>query len=503
MECIVRIDTAMNRHRDIGLRDIDHRRRLLIFVGVLFALVIDAVNANFLVILLQGRQIFARLGKFTFLHALADVPVDESPLGVHQVELVIESGPGFGDGRGVAQHTDGTLNLGQITPRNHGGRLVVDADLEPSGTPIDKLDGPLGLDGGDGSIDVLGDDISTKEETTCHVLSVTRITFHHLIGGFEASVGNFSNGKLLMVSFLRGNNGRVGGQWEVNSRIRNQVSLELGQIHIQSSVEAQGSRDGGDDLPDETIEVGVGWSLNVEVPPADVVDGFVVDHEGAVGVLQGSVSGQNRVVGLNHRRRHLWRRVDGEFQLGFLAVIDGKPLHEKRGESGAGSSTERVEDEESLKSGALVGGFADAIEDDVDELFADGVMTAGVIVRSVFFASDQLFGMEELAVSSSSDFIDDGGFQVDENSARNVLPGASLAEEGVEGIVSTADGFVRWHLAIGLNSVLEAVELPAGIAHLDSGLSDMNGNDLSHDDGFGIRKLDSREPVMRAKECNF
>ena len=35
--------------------------------------------------------------------------------------------------------------------------------------------------------------------------------------------------------------------------------------------------------------------------------------------------------------------------------------------------------------------------------------------------------------------------------------------------------------------MLEAVELPAGIAHLDSGLSDMNGNDLSHDDGFGIR----------------
>ena len=50
--------------------------------------------------------------------------------------------------------------------------------LEPGGTPIDELDGPLGLNGGDGSIDVLGDDISTVEETTCHILSVTRIAFH-------------------------------------------------------------------------------------------------------------------------------------------------------------------------------------------------------------------------------------------------------------------------------------------------------------------------------------
>ena len=39
-----------------------------------------------------------------------------------------------------------------------------------------------------------------------------------------------------------------------------------------------------------------------------------------------------------------------------------------------------------MKTGALVGGLADAIEYDVDELFADGVVTAGVVVGRVFFA---------------------------------------------------------------------------------------------------------------------
>ena len=59
-------------------------------------------------------------------------PVNEGPLGVHEVELVIQPGPGLGDGRGVAQHADGALNLSQVTARDHGRRLVVDTDLKMS-----------------------------------------------------------------------------------------------------------------------------------------------------------------------------------------------------------------------------------------------------------------------------------------------------------------------------------------------------------------------------------
>ena len=48
------------------------------------------------------------------------------------------------------------------------------------------------------------------------------------------------------------------------------------------------------------VKVGVGGSLDVEIPPADIVDGLVVDHEGTVGVLQSGVRGQDRVVRLNN-----------------------------------------------------------------------------------------------------------------------------------------------------------------------------------------------------------
>ena len=60
-----------------------------------------------------------------------------------------------------------------------------------------------------------------------------------------------------------------------------------------------------------------------------------------------------------------------------------------------------------------------------------------------------------------------------------MLPGARLAEEGVEGVVSSADGLVGGHLAVGLDAVLQAVQLPACIADLAAGLADVDGDALT------------------------
>ena len=60
-----------------------------------------------------------------------------------------------------------------------------------------------------------------------------------------------------------------------------------------------------------------------------------------------------------------------------------------------------------------------------------------------------------------------------------MLSGASLAEEGVEGVVAAADGLVGGHLTVGLDAVLQAVQLPACIADLDSGLPHVDGDALT------------------------
>ena len=60
-----------------------------------------------------------------------------------------------------------------------------------------------------------------------------------------------------------------------------------------------------------------------------------------------------------------------------------------------------------------------------------------------------------------------------------MLASSGLAEEGVEGVVTTSDGLVGGHLAVGLDPVLQAVELPAGIADLAAGLADVDRNALT------------------------
>lgn len=74
--------------------------------------------------------------------------------------------------------------------------------------------------------------------------------------------------------------------------------------------------------------------------------------------------------------------------------------------------------------------------------------------------------MEKLTVSAGADLINNSWLEIQENAARDMLASTSLREEGVEGVVATADGLVRRHLAIRLNAMLKAIQLPAGIANL-------------------------------------
>mmetsp|Transcript_56515 Transcript_56515/g.69074 ORF Transcript_56515/g.69074 Transcript_56515/m.69074 type:complete len:95 (+) Transcript_56515:550-834(+) len=88
--------------------------------------------------------------------------------------------------------------------------------------------------------------------------------------------------------------------------------------------------------------------------------------------------------------------------------------------------------------------------------------------------------MEQLAVGASAYLIYNSRFQIDHNAARNVFSRASLGKERVEGVISPTDGLIRRHLAIRLNAVLQAEQLPARVANLDSALSNMNADRFTH-----------------------
>jgi hypothetical protein len=211
------------------------------------------------------------------------------------------------------------------------------------------------------------------------------------------------------------------------------------------------------------------------------------------------VGAQYGVVGLNNSRGSLGRRIDAEIQLGLLSVINGESLQKKRSESRASSSSDTVEDQESLKSSAVVDQLSDSVQSGIDELFSNGVVTSGVVVGGIFLSRKKLVRVEELSVSSVSGFVDDAGLQIDKDSTGNVLASRSLREEGVEGIILYSWSLVAWHHSVWLNSMLKAVQFPARISELNSSLSNVNRKNLSHDCALvvEIRKEKKRKKARK------
>jgi len=452
----------------------------LITVALFFAFTFGGLDADFFVILLEGGQIFTGLGEFTFFHTFTDVPMDEGTLGVHKIELVIDAGEHLGDGGGVGDHAAGAHNLGEIATRDDGGWLVIDTALETGRGPVNELDGSLGLDGGHGGVDVLRDNITTVHHAAGHVLTVTRIALNHHASGLEDGVGDLGNGELLMVSLLGGDDGSVRRKHEMDTGVRHQVGLEFGDIDVEGTIETEGSGQRRDDLSQQTVQVGVGGALDVEGTTADVVQGFIVNLIGDIGVLEERVDTQHGVVRFNNGGGDLRAAPDGEGDLGLLAVIDREAFQEQAAQTGTGTTTDGVVHEETLETSAVVSQLADAIEDKVNNLFTDGVVTTGEIVTGIFLTGDQLLGMEQLTVGTSADFVNNGGLQIDEDGTRNVLAGTGLGEEGVERIITATDGLVGGHLAIRLDTMLEAEKLPASVTDLDTGLSDVDANHFTH-----------------------
>ena len=288
--------------------------------------------------------------------------MDEGTLGVHKIELVINTGEDFSDGGGVGDHANSTLNLSEITTWNNGGRLVVDTALEASGAPVDELDGTLGLDGGDSGVDILGDDITTVHHAACHVLAVTRIALDHHVSGLEGRVGDFSNGELLVVGLLGRDDRSIAGKHKVNTRIGDKVGLEFSKIDIESTIETEGSSKGRNNLGNKTVKVSVSRTLNIEGTTADIIDSFIVKHEADFSVVKKGVSGKDAVVGFNNGVGDLRRWVDSEGKLGLAAIINRETFKKERAETRTGTTTDGVEDQEALETSALISELADTVQ---------------------------------------------------------------------------------------------------------------------------------------------
>ena len=172
------------------------------------------------------------------------------------------------------------------------------------------------------------------------------------------------------------------------TRIRHKVRLELGDVDVEGAVEAERRRQGRDHLRQQAVEVRVRRPLDVQVPAADIVKGFVIYLVRDVGVLQERVHAEHGVVRLDARRGDLRARPDGERDLRLLAVVDRQALEEKAAETRACAATARVKHHEALEARAVVSELAEAVQHQIHDLLANPIFKEP-LVADVFILNSR------------------------------------------------------------------------------------------------------------------
>ena len=101
-------------------------------------------------------------------------------------------------------------------------------------------------------------------------------------------------------------------------------------------------------------------------------------HERAVRVLERCVGREDRVIGLHDRVRESRCGVNAELQLGLLAIVSRETFEDKSTEAGTSSTSERMEDKETLETGAIVCQAANFVHHSVNLLLSDRVVATSV-----------------------------------------------------------------------------------------------------------------------------
>lgn len=145
---------------------------------------------------------------------------------------------------------------------------------------------------------------------------------------------------------------------------------------------------------------------------ADFIADLIAYREGTITVLPGGVGTEDGGVGLNSSCGNLRGWVNGELQLGLLAIIGQEMFHQQGGELGTSFPSKAVENQEALKICALVSQFPNSVQDRVNDLLANSVAPSGTVIGSIFLVWGEPLGVKELVADADVKFISDSGFQI-------------------------------------------------------------------------------------------
>lgn len=185
----------------------------------------------------------------------------------------------------------------------------------------------------------------------------------------------------------------------MKARERDHVDGELSQVCVELPWESQAGRDARHRQRDEMVQIAVGRRGELQGAEADVVQGFIVDAVGLVGVLDELMDRQRRVVRLDDGIANLGRRHHGESIHDAVGEFLAHFRDQKRSQAGSRSAAERVSHLKALKAVTGLGFLSHHIHDGINKFRAFGVMSLRPIVARSRLSEDEVVGTKKPAVS--------------------------------------------------------------------------------------------------------
>jgi hypothetical protein len=202
---------------------------------------------------------------------------------------------------------------------------------------------------------------------------------------------------------------------------RHQVDSKLSKVRVELTGETQAGGDARHDTRNKLVKIGMGRLLKLESMLANVVESFVVDTEGLVGVLNQLMNGKSGIVRFDNGIRNLGGRDNRESSHHSVRVLFADLGNQESTHTGTSTTTKRVGDLEPLERVTVLGLASHDIKNRINKLSTFGVVSLGPVVAGTRLTKNEVVGAEEVAVGATADSVHDTRLQINENSSGNVL----------------------------------------------------------------------------------